>query len=240
MLKTLFTLFRGAAHESEQAFIDRNALPLLRQQMRDATQAVHAARKAVAVAIAQNKQEAIQHEKLVQRLTDLENRAIAAIDQDRDDLAREAAETIALMEAERDVSEQAQSQFASEISRLKTNVQQAEMKLRELQRGQRLVTATDKAQKLRTSTAAQPGTALMEAEETLKRLRVRQTQLDLTDEALAEMSATGNPEAVTEKLAEAGCGAPLKTTADDVLERLRGKAEKTSEKEATKPKRKSA
>ena len=39
-------------------------------------------------------------------------------------------------------------------------------------------------------------------------------------EAMAEMERTDDPSALTEKLAEAGCGAPLRTSADDVLARL--------------------
>ena len=128
---------------------------------------------------------------------------------------------IALLEAERDASAEAQKQFAAEIARLRANVRNAEMKLRELQRGQRIAAATDKAHKLR-EVAPQSGlSTLREAEETLLRLRTRQKQIDLTDAAMAEMDASGNPSAITEKLAEAGCGTPLKTSADDVLARLK-------------------
>ncbi|MCB1383691.1 MAG: PspA/IM30 family protein [Notoacmeibacter sp.] len=221
MFKTIITLFRGATHDAEEAFADRHALSILNQQMRDSAVAVEQARKAVAVAMAQNRQEADQFDRLVARIADLEARTIAAIEQEKEDLAREAAETIALLEAERDASAEAQKQFAAEIARLRANVRNAEMKLRELQRGQRIATATDKAHKLR-EVAPQSGlSTLREAEETLLRLRTRQKQIDLTDAAMAEMDASGNPSAITEKLAEAGCGTPLKTSADDVLARLK-------------------
>ena len=70
---------------------------------------------------------------------------------------------------------------------------------------------------------ARPGStlsALKDAEETLLRLRTRQKQIDATAAAMAEMEQSGDPAAVSEKLAAAGCGAPLRSSADAVLERL--------------------
>lgn len=224
MFKQIVTLFRGAAHDAAEDFTDRNALRLLNQQMRDGAEAVAQARNAVAIAVAQNRQEAAQHERLVSRIADLEVRAMAALEQNKDDLAREAAETIALLEAERDASAEAQTRFSTEIARLRTNVHAAEMKLRELQRGQRIAVATDKAQKLRSVAPQSELSTLKEAEETLARLRSRQKQIDLTDQAMAEMDTTGDPSAMAEKLAEAGCGAPMKTSADDVLQRLKARS----------------
>jgi len=232
MFKQIVTLFRGASHDAAEEFTDRHALKILNQQMRDSAVAVEQARKAVAIAMAQNRQEAEQYERLVRRIADLESRAMAAIEQNKEDLAREAAETIALLEAERDVSADAQQQFSKEIARLRENVRAAEMKLRELQRGQRLATATDKAQKLRNVAPQSQLSTLREAEETLLRLRMRQRQIDLTDQAMAEMDASGDPSAVTEKLAEAGCGAALRTSADDVMERLKARTAKPTRKSA--------
>ena len=226
MFKQIVTLFRGAAHDAAEDFTDRHALAILNQQLRDGAVAVEQARKAVAIAMAQNRQEAEQFDRLIKRIADLEERATAALDQKKDDLAREAAETIAVLEAERDASEEAQAQFSAEIARLRANVRMSEMKLRDLQRGQRLATATDKAHKLRAVAPQSSLSTLREAEETLTRLRNRQKQIDLTDAAMAEMDASGDPSAITEKLAEAGCGAPLKTSADDVLARLKAKAKK--------------
>ena len=58
-------------------------------------------------------------------------------------------------------------------------------------------------------------------EETLSRLRARQTQIDATAVAMAEMEQSGDPAALADKLAAAGCGAPTTTNADAVLEMLR-------------------
>ena len=40
MFNVILTLIRGRAYDAEEAFIDRNAVPLLAQQIRDAANAI--------------------------------------------------------------------------------------------------------------------------------------------------------------------------------------------------------
>ncbi|UIJ99743.1 PspA/IM30 family protein [Rhizobium leguminosarum] len=223
MFKLISILLRGRAHDAEQAFADRNAVPLLAQQIRDAAQSIQSARRSVAVAIAQNEQERVQHTAIVTRIDDLENRASAALAKGNEGPAREAAEAIAYLEAERDASEKAQGQFTSSIDKLKAIVRASEARLQELQRGERLARATQEAQKLDVVVAG-PGLATLDdAEETLARLRLRQSQNELTAAALKDMEGAIRPAGIIEKLANAGCGAPLRSSADDVLARLKSR-----------------
>ncbi|MGO6984550.1 PspA/IM30 family protein [Rhizobium leguminosarum] len=223
MFKLISILLRGRAHDAEQAFADRNAVPLLAQQIRDAAQSIQSARRSVAVAIAQNEQERVQHATIVARIADLEVRASAALAKGNEGLAREAAEAIAYLEAERDASEKAQSQFTTSIDKLKAIVRASEARLQELQRGERLARATQEAQKLDVVVAG-PGLATLDdAEETLARLRLRQSQNELTAAALKDMEGAIRPAGIIEKLANAGFGAPLRSSADDVLERLKSR-----------------
>ncbi|MBB3521115.1 PspA/IM30 family protein [Rhizobium sp. BK456] len=223
MFKLISILLRGRAHDAEQAFADCHAVPLLAQQIRDAAQSIQSARRSVAVAIAQNEQERVQHAAIVARIADLENRASAALAKGNEGLAREAAEAIAYLEAERDASEKAQGQFTSSIDKLKAIVRASEARLQELQRGERLARATQEAQKLDVVVAG-PGLATLDdAEETLARLRLRQSQNELTAAALKDMEGAIRPAGIIEKLANAGCGAPLRSSADDVLARLKSR-----------------
>ncbi|MBY3345534.1 PspA/IM30 family protein [Rhizobium laguerreae] len=223
MFKLISILLRGRAHDAEQAFADRHAVPLLSQQIRDAAQSIQSARRSVAVAIAQNEQEKGQHATIVARIADLEIRASAALAKGNEGLAREAAEAIAYLEAERDASEKAQSQFTSAIDKLKGIVRASEARLQELQRGERLARATQEAQKLDVVVAG-PGLATLDdAEETLARLRLRQSQNELTAAALKDMEGAIRPAGIIEKLANAGFGAPLRSSADDVLARLKSR-----------------
>jgi phage shock protein A len=229
MLKQFLALVRGTAYESAEAAVDRHAVTILRQQIRDCAEAIGAARRAVAIAIAQNGQEVERHRRLVARIDDLEARTVAALEQQKAELAREAAETIALLEAEREASEQAQKTFAVEIERLKRVVRQSEMRLRELQRGERIAAATDKTQRLREAAPTSGLSALRDAEATLARLRLRQKEIDATAAAMDAMEESIDPAALSGRLAEAGCGAPLRSSADDVLARLKARVRSATE-----------
>lgn len=227
MFKQFATLIRGRAFEAATVVTDRHALPVLRQQIRDCAHAVQMSRKAVAIAMAQNEQEVKQHERLTRQIADLEARTLDALQKDREDLARDAAETIAHLEAERDVSAQAQTRFDTEITRLRTVLREAETRLRQLQRGQRLATATDKTQRLQQAAPDSGLSTLREAEDTLQRLQERQSEMDATARAMTELEATGSAENMRERLAEAGCGTPLRSSTDDVLDRLKKKVKKS-------------
>ena len=224
MFKSLITLFRGTAHEAVSGVVDANIMTVLDQQLRDCASIIDKARKSVALAVAQKRQEEDRLARTVERIDDLEGRARAALEKGSEDLAREAAEVIANLEAERDASRDAVQTFDTEIRRLKTIVRNAEARLLELKRGQRLAKATASAQKLRDRGIARNTNGvntLNDAEETLERLRSRQKEIDDANHALDEMDLTANPKSVAEKLADAGCGSPIRSSADSVLDRLR-------------------
>lgn len=217
MFKQAVAFVRGTAHARAEAALSPHGVTILRQQIRDSAAAVAAARRAVAVAVAQNSQEIAQHERILESIADLESRTLAALEQGKAALAREAASTIAHLEAERDSSQSAQQRFGFEIDRLRGFVHDAEARLRELQRGERIAAATQATQKMR----ANPGhSTLRDAETTLSQLRRRQAEIDVTANAIEEMELTNDPGAIAGRLAAAGCGAPLRITADDVLTRL--------------------
>lgn len=223
MFKQIVTLMRGRAHMAEEAFTDRHALPILAQQIRDAARGVESARRAVALAIAQNRLEKENAERLSAHIEELEIRAIAALEKRRGDLAAEAAASIARLETELQNARQVQAEFADGIDRLRQAVRQSETRLAALRRGERLAAARDRTQRLSREVPGNDLATLGDAEATLARLETRQREAELTAEALIELEERPDPAALAQKLAAAGCGRPLVTSADDVLERLRAK-----------------
>jgi phage shock protein A len=231
MFKTILTLFRGSLAVAGEELEDRSALLILDQQMRDAAAAVERSKRTLALAIAQDQQEGRRLDATNTRIADLEIRATAALDGGREDLAREAAASIANLEADRDAAMTARTLFAQEISRLKRHVSGAESRLTELDRGRRIARASEAVRNMRRGgvEATRPyESTLPEAENTLKRLRERQIEAQAADEALLELDAASGPLATAEKLAEQGFGPRLKSTADDVLARLNAKRTQTS------------
>jgi phage shock protein A len=223
MFKQILTLLRGRAYDAEQQFLDRQAIPLLAQQIRDASSAIQSARRAVAIAVAQNEQEFSHYKTAEARIADLETRVVAALDKGDERLAREGAEAISWLEAECAASEKAQARFHASIDRMKSTVRASEARLRELHRGERIARATEQTQKLDRSALTSGLSTIVEAEETLLRLRSRQQEIDLTADALRDIDAGTDPSAIIEKLARAECGAPLGPDADSVLARLRAR-----------------
>ena len=226
MFKTVFTLFRGSVAVVEEELEDRSALLILDQQMRDAAAAVERSKRSLALAIAGDQQEGRRLEATNARIADLEVRATAALDGGREDLAREAAQAIANLEADRDAAMTARTLFASEITRMKAQVANAEARITELDRGRRIARAAETVRALRRGgiEAARPyESTLPEAENTLRRLRERQIEAQAASDALIELDAATGPLATAEKLAEQGFGPRLKSTADDVLTRLNAK-----------------
>src|ERR1700761_5493160 len=226
MFKTVLTLFRGSVAAAGEELEDRSALLILDQQMRDAAAAVERSKRTLALAIAQDQQEGRRLDATRTQIADLEVRATAALDGGREDLARDAAQSIANLEADRDAAMTARTIFASEIARLKRHVANAEARIAELDRGRRIARASEAVRSLRRTgiEAARPyESTLPEAEATLKRLRERQIDAQAADDALVELDAASGPLAAAEKLAEQGFGPRLKSTADDVLARLNAK-----------------
>jgi phage shock protein A len=227
MLKTLVTLVRGRTFAIAEEVADQNALLILDQQMRDASGALNKAKKALAVAIAQDGQETQRLDTTRARINDLEARAVAAIEGGRDDLATGAAEAIATLEAERDASLTARALFAAEIKKLKGHVLQQQMRFSQLERGRRIARAAEAvrvARRGRIEGAPIFAGTLAEAEATLDRLREHQVEGDAAEAALDALDTATGPIAVAERLSAEGFGPRLRPSVADILARLKERA----------------
>jgi phage shock protein A len=225
MFKTLLTFARGRAAATTEHLADSNALILLDQQMRDACAALDRAKRALALAMANDQHEAQRLDGLNDQITDLEQRVVSALGANSEHAAEEGAEAIARLEAQRDAIETARSLFAAEITRLKKHVSQAEVRIAEVDCGRRIAHASEAVRDLRRGrfeAAPLYQATLVEAEATLQRLRERQIEARTAEELLDQLDVATAPMSIAEKLAEQGFGPKIKSTANDVLTRLSG------------------
>ena len=234
MFKQLFTLARGRSEDAGRAFLDANALSLLRQQMREAADGVERSRKAVAVVMAYHDREKANLGGLETQIADLETRALEALEKEREDLAGEAAEAIADLEEEAKATRKAIATYGAEIARLRQCLKEAQAQLARLKRGQRLAEANDKSIKLRAHMPGVSTSELSDAAETLTRLQERQEHALATAEAMSKLSAKANAETLDDRMADAGIGAPKHATGAAVLERLKAKKADTTKTQTTK------
>ncbi len=221
MFKTLTTLLRGRAADAGEALTDAQAIPLLRQQLRDATVGLETAQRAVAVVVAYHKREEKRAGEIAAQLADLETRTLEALERGEETLAREAAGAIAELEQERDATAAVLTNYSAEIGRLRDDVMLAQKRLKALQRGKNLADATAKTQKLRGTVPNGVMASLKEAEDTLARLQARQIHAADAATAFEDLSAEGSAESISDRLADAGCGPQKHADAASVLARLR-------------------
>jgi phage shock protein A len=177
-----------------------------------------AARRALAVAVAEEAREAERRAGLATRLADLESRAIAALRAGHDDLAHEAAETIAAIMTEIDASQRAARRFADEVRLARAEVDAQRRRLSELDRGRRL------ARIGHALNAAAPASRsgldhFSEAEAALARLVA-----DNHDARAVREEMAPSAERLIERMSEAGFGRPTHVRACDILARLRDAA----------------
>lgn len=196
-------------------------MALLSRQIRDAGSDVRSARKAVALASAQNEQDRGRIERIEGSIQDLENRTSSAIAKGIDALARDGAEAIAVLEDERAALTTSTAEFETDIRSLKDNVRRAEARMRELERGQRTAVVQERVRSAGSLGGPSDQTSLVDAEETLARIRERQERGALADTALASLAVMERPRDLVARLAEAGCGSPTGSSAESVLARLR-------------------
>ncbi|MCV6575069.1 MAG: PspA/IM30 family protein [Cohaesibacter sp.] len=190
----------------------------LEQQTREAGQQVLMARKAVALAKAQHEQDGRRLEKILADISDLEDRARIALEKEQDALARDAAIAIASLEDERDGLQKSITAFEEDLAILLTNLRQLEIRLRTLQRGQRVAKVRKTVQ---TAGNVIELSTLSEAEQTLSDIQERQERQELAEQAFKTLSVTERSDELIKRLSDAGCGSCVHTSVDAVLERLK-------------------
>jgi len=216
MFKQMATLFRGKANQAAAEMAERNAMVILDQQIRDAGAAIRQAQRALALAIAEDRQESARLQALATRIAGLEDRARAALAGGRDDLALLAAETIAELETDQASAAQAQTLYAGEIARMRALLRDAERRFADLHRGRRLAAVGDAVRRTRQFGGA---LGINEAQASLDALRDRQALEAAADQAFEEVVAP--PRTIELRLGEAGFGPPARPTAQAILARLK-------------------
>jgi hypothetical protein len=177
-------------------------MPSLERSIAAAASAHAAARRALAVAIAEEKREILRCASMALQARDLEDRAVQAIRAGRDDLALAASETIALIHSEIEASEQASARFKAQRSRLL-----------DLDRGRRLASVGHALNSVAPTSGLD---RFAEAEAALAKINGDNADARAVREEMAPAA-----ERLTERMAKEGFGRPVTIHAADVMTRLR-------------------
>ncbi|WP_296419373.1 PspA/IM30 family protein [Pseudooctadecabacter sp.] len=227
MFKTLSTLIAGANARSEDRVRDAFAIELIDQKIREAETSLKAAKATLASLIQRQRSEDRQRDALQNRIKDMTKRAEQALDQDREDLATEAANAIAQMENERTIRSETCARLDQKVIRLRTSIEAGHRRIIDLKQGaiQARAVRREQAIQSRLNTTIGTTSATEEAEELIARVMGRDDPFEQS-EILREIDRDLGHETLADRMAAQGCGPATRTTADDVLARLKTKTSK--------------
>ena len=222
MFATLRVLFDGERARAEDRLKDTYAVELIEQRIREAEGNLSAAKLTLASLIQRKRSEERLAETLGTRIKTLEGRAREALEAKREELAKEAAQSIADMENERDVRRNTIERLESRIGQLQGSVEAAHRRIIDLRQGAITARAVRREQAIqkRLNRTVASTRAADEAEALIKRV-VDQDDPFEQSEILRGIDRQLSGENADEKLADAGFGDPTKVTAKSVLDRLK-------------------
>lgn len=222
MFKTLATLINGQNARAEDRVRDAFAIELIDQKIRESEASLRAAKATLASLIQRQRSEEKQHAGLKNRINDLTKRAKEALDNDREDLATEAARAIANMENELAIRSETLDRLDQKVVRLRTSIESGHRRIIDLKQGAIQARAVRREQNIQmqmTKTGVQHG-SVEEAEELIARVLGRDDPFERS-EILADINRDLEGGNLTDRMADAGFGSATRATADDVLARLK-------------------
>lgn len=222
MFKTLATLIHGQNARAEDRVRDAFAIELIDQKIRESENSLRAAKATLASLIQRQRSEQKQHEGLTNRIKDLTRRAREALDNDREDMASEAARAIANMENELTVRTETLDRLDQKVMRLRSSIESGHRRIIDLKQGAIQARAVRREQNIQMQmqrTGVTSG-SVEEAEELISRVLGRDDPFERS-EILADINRDLDGDNITNRMADAGFGAATRSTADDVLARLK-------------------
>jgi len=226
----MVTALRGGVNEAGEAIVDSQALRILDQEIRDASEELKRSKDSLAEIMARRKLADEKCNQLQKGIAEHEGYAIKALEKSDEKLALEVAERIADLENNLGSEKEAAENYAQSIEKLRLAINQAEKNLKRLKQQVDTVKATEQVQKAQSAVAERhsgSNSKMRTAMESLERIKERQTLKDAQIKAADEMAATtGYDESLKTKLEAAGIATGSSSSA--VLERIK-KSQQASE-----------
>ncbi|UWQ27196.1 PspA/IM30 family protein [Leisingera sp. M523] len=224
MFATLKTLITGANARAEGQLRETYSIELITQKIREAEGNLKAAKLTLASLIQRQRAEQRQIETLQTRVGDLMARAGEALEGGREDLAQTAAQAVAEMENELTVRRQTLDRLEARILQLRQSVETASRRITDLKQGAIAARATRREQDIQRRLRRHTGgdSPAEEAEALISQVLQRDDPFE-QGEILREIDGELAGSTIADDLADAGFGPRSRSTAADVLNRLKVK-----------------
>jgi len=223
MFSTLKTLITGANARAEEQLRDKYSIELIDQKIRESEGNHRAAKMTLASLIQRQRSETQQLARLEVRIENLMGRAKEALADERMDLVQPATAAIAQMENEREQRQETVSRLEARVLQLRQSLEAAQRRITDLKQGAVMARATRREQDIqrRLNQSQSLGQNPMEEAEALVGRVLQQDDPFETGQILQEIDRGLSHANAAQDLADAGFGAQPRSTAADVLYRLR-------------------
>ncbi len=220
MFTTIKTLVAGANARAEGRLRDTYSIELIEQKIREATATLKGAKLSLAGLIQRKRVEQAQMDALQTRIDDLMVRAKAALEQNEEALAREAAETIAQLEHEAASRKETLAHMSARIMRLESSVTTAHRRLQGLKQGALTAKTLRREARVQNSLGTLSPSAMDEAEELISNV-MQQSDPFETSEILRGIDANLTGTSIEQRMQAKGLGPRTTPNADDILAKLK-------------------
>ena len=223
----MITALRGGVNEAGEAVIDAQALRILDQEIRDASEELNKSRDGLASIIAQQKLAEEKANTLKADIKKNEGFILAALEKKDDELAEEVAVRVANFENQLESEVDAAKRFKAQADTLRSSINTAELQIKQLKQQTETVKATEAVQRAQKVVAQRhngSNSKLRTALDSLDRIKENQKLTDAKMSAANEMSQDSSGTSLDQKLEKAGITGATK--AQDILDRVKSKVKK--------------
>ncbi len=230
VMQKITTAFRGAAREGAEKVVDANAIRIFEQEIYDCENAITLAKHDLAKVMAEKIRLQRVHEQRLVSIKERETQAGEALDKGIEDLARELAEWISDQERTVETEKKALQKLRDHEAKLRKSLNAAANHIQHYRRELRLVQATQSSQRATSALTCKAntlGARIMDMQDSLERIRNRQSEFEDYQEAVQILGDDFSDDALDAKLEKAGIGSSNAT--DAILERIKMSRKKAGE-----------
>lgn len=223
ILQKILTLFRGTATEAGQAVVDRNAIRILDQEIRDAQNELVKSRDDLTRIMAQRNLTSRKLEDKADKAAEYEGYIHGALAKADESLARDVAVKLAPLETDIAAERAVVESYDVSIRTLQAAIRQTEGNLARLKQQIDTVKVTESVQRAQSAIAARhtgTNSKMRTALDSLERVKERQLEQAARIDAAHQLAGSDGDSELRERLGNAGL-LEQQSSADKVLARLK-------------------
>jgi len=223
----MITALRGGVNEAGEAIVDSQALRILDQELRDASDELKQSKDSLAAIIAREKLAAEKAGQVKEKIEEHEGYAIQALEKEDTDLAHDIASKIADLEVDLKRHEDSGAEYGRSANDLRGAIQAAERDIQRMKQQIDTVKATDSVQRAQAAVSERHSgsdSKLRTAMDSLERIKERQELRSAQMSAAKELAEETGDQSLENRLEKAGIK-PHSKSADEILERLKKRDE---------------